>query len=159
MKANKIEISYPELKAIYCQVLSFADKEAPWFKNSNANTQIENDLGLYGLDNEAFFEAFSNNFKVDFSQMEYDKYFDPETGADLEAVFKFFIYLPLIILKSFIFMLFWPFFGEIASKIRDFSFITNQENTKKDVTIGDLIVSVIQGHFSERKDFKIELIR
>ncbi|NOQ74578.1 MAG: DUF1493 family protein [Crocinitomix sp.] len=159
MNPSKIEISYTELKSVYSQVLSFVHKEAPWDKNTNATTQIENDLELIGWDNESFFESFSNKFTVDFSQMEYAEYFDPEMGPDLESVFHFFVFLPLFVLKTFIFLLFWPFSSEIASKIRNFSFIANQENPKKDVTIGDLVVSVIQKRFSERRDFKIELKR
>ena len=91
--------------------------------------------------------------------MEYAEYFDTESGADLETVFQFFVFSPFILLKVGLFMLFCPFSCKITSKIRDFSFVAQQENLKKDVTIGDIVVSVIQKRFSEREAFYIVLKR
>lgn len=157
MKRSEINIKYAELKQIYNEVLSFANIEYPWFKDINSKTKIENDLGLYGLDNEAFFDLFSNQFSIDFSQVNYSDYFEPETEGGLEAIFMFFVYSPFYLSKTIIFLLFLPFSRETSDKIRRFSFYGSHFPKQKDVTIGDLVVSVIQGHFAERNDFKITL--
>ena len=157
MKRAEINISYTELKSIYNKVLSFTNTETPWFKNINSKTKIEKDLELYGIDNEAFFERFSNQFSVDFSQVDYRDYFEMETEGGLEAIFSFFVYLPFILLKTVIFLLFLPFSYKISDKIRRYSFYIKQYPERKDVTIGDLVVSIIQGRFSERNDFKITI--
>ena len=81
MKRAEINISYTELKSIYNKVLSFTNTETPWFKNINSKTKIEKNLELYGIDNEAFFERFSNQFSVDFSQVDYRDYFEMETDC------------------------------------------------------------------------------
>jgi acyl carrier protein len=43
-------------------------------------TDLLSDLGVDGADAIEFIESFAQEFDVDFSSLEYDKYFGPEAG-------------------------------------------------------------------------------
>ncbi len=52
-----------------------------WYTKPDKKTKLEEDLGLYGLDNESFLNDFSERFEVNFEKMEYEKFLTPEVDV------------------------------------------------------------------------------
>lgn len=155
---SALPVNYSELRSVYSDVIDYVREKAPWQKDLSANTSIENDLGLYGLESAIFIDEFSKKFELDVSDLEYADHFTPEDEL-FNPAFAFFslLFLPATLLKAVFALLVWPFSAKIFSRIKTYRFIPVENNVRKDVTIGDLIISVIRGEFSERKNFVLAL--
>ena len=158
MNKEKITISYSELKSIYNQVIEFTREKAGWFKNPDKKTCIEGDLGLYGLDNEEFLIDFSERFDVNFEKMDYEKFLTPE--HDLVSATGILL-LPIIILffltKQLMRWITYPFSKILSDAINKYHLPMIKNQFKKDVTLGDLIISVIKKEFTEMANIHLEL--
>jgi hypothetical protein len=57
-----------------------------WYQSPHrlrADTRLEEDLGMTGLDAAEFLEAFAETFEVDLTGIEFHKHFGPECGGPI----------------------------------------------------------------------------
>ena len=158
MDQEKIQITYAELKPIYKRVIEFTQAEADWYDHPNKNTRIEEDLGLFGLDNEEFLAEFSKKFYVNFDDMDYGEFLTHETEGITDGWMLFWpILIPLGIMKQLLRWLVFPFSKSFSNTINNSRLPFVKKSTKKDVTLGDLMVSIIKKEFTEKAAIQLEL--
>ncbi len=156
---EKIDINFSVLRKVYSDVIFFTKKNASWYKNPTSKTRIEEDLGLYGMDNEQFLIDFSEKFNVNFENLNYSEYLTSEWEV---ANPKYLIYLPIVIpynlTKLILRIIVWPLNKKISDKIKNHRLPIGVLKPKKDITIGDLVSSVLESEFTGRKSmyFKIK---
>jgi len=154
MKKNTIKVSFSELKGTRQKVIeticAFTGEE-----NIDCQTKIENDLGYYGMDNEEISYLLHDKFKVDFSNFEYDKYLTSE--GELANPVKL-LFLPILLIRYCLTCLTNLYSKELSCKISELKLPFESRPLKKDVTIGDLVLSVVEGKFTERKNSFIEIV-
>ncbi len=150
-----IEISFKNLKQNYIEVQQFLQKESGE-KNIYNKSKVANDLSLWGDDNCDMLEKFITKYKVDFSNFNYDKHFESEGElfGSLNSLFIF-VFAILNIFKYTLFLNVVIFSKKYSKQINDFKFyIKENKIEKKDLTMGDLITSKIQGKFLLRENVK-----
>ena len=158
MEKDILEISYSDLRKIYSEVIAFVEKEADWFTNPNRKVKIEEDLGLYGLDNESFLWEFSKKFNVDFSEMDYRKYLTEEIEiVNMKWVILFPFLIIYLLIKWFLVIISFPISRSFSKRTENYDIPIIRNSIKKDVTIGDLIVSAIKNKFWEEEKVAIQL--
>jgi|MudIll2142460700_1097286.scaffolds.fasta_scaffold269067_2 acyl carrier protein len=75
---------------MFKRVESFVLKFWPPSKEPlSEDTRLLHDLGMDGTDAVEFMEAFSGEFDVDMSKLEFDRHFGPEVGIGLIDLFHF----------------------------------------------------------------------
>lgn len=157
-KKETVEVSFTELRNVHHEVVAFTKARVDWLDEFNAQTQIEKDMGLWGLDNEEFLQAFAERFKVDFTDMYYEDYFVSE--AELVNPIRFFI-LPFQLLfwvfKSLLGLFMFAFYKSLAKTIFKFSPPNLGYSQTKDVSLGDLMISAVQKRFVERSTVNLVL--
>ncbi|MCP4520208.1 MAG: DUF1493 family protein [Cytophagales bacterium] len=139
-------IPYTQLKNTYIEVLNFTKEAVDWYDDFNASTRLEKDLSLYGDDNVDFLMVFSKRFEVDFNNMDYHKYLTSE--AEISSGL-WLVSLPFKIGKHILYLIFYPFSTNFSENIKQYQLPFQKE--KLDITIGDLIFSVIHKEFTTRK--------
>ena len=150
-----IEISFKNLKQNYIEVQQFLQKESGE-KNIYNKSKVANDLSLWGDDNCDMLEKFITKYKVDFSNFNYDKHFESEGElfGSLNSLFIF-VFAILNIFKYILFLNVVIFSKKYSKQINNFKFyIKENKIEKKDLTMGDLITSKIQGKFLLRENVK-----
>lgn len=153
-----IKISFKNLKQNYLEVQQFLQKESGEKKIYN-KSKVANDLSLWGDDNYDMLEVFIKKYNLDFSTFNYDEHFESEGELFSSAtVLLTILLIPLYFIKLILFLIFKPFSKSHSKKINDFNFfIRRNQHKKKDLTMGDLITSKIQGKFSLREDIRFVL--
>ncbi|WP_281336212.1 DUF1493 family protein [Flavobacterium eburneipallidum] len=148
-----IKISFKNLKQNYLEVQQYLEEKSGEKKISN-KSKIANDLGFLGDDNCYLLEDFITKYGVDFSNFNYDEYFESEGELfGSSAVLLKILILPLFIIKFVLFLLIKPFSKEHSSKINNFNFFLKKfQSDRIDLTMGDLITSKIQGKFYLREN-------
>jgi len=156
---DKLNISFKELRRISEKTLAFI-KDFSGEEKIDSKTCIERDLGFSGLDADELLLAIHQEFNVDFEHFHFKTYFHEE-GVDL-------IYYPLLPIQLIIF----PFQLLIAAvnkifispslnKLVYFNLFTEVERLrgfeKLELTVGDLITSVLLKEFKLRKEVDIQL--
>lgn len=148
-----IKISFKDLKQNYLEVQQFLQKESGE-KNIYNKSKVTNDLSLWGDDNYDMLEKFIAKYNLDFSYFKYGEHFESEGELFGSASILLTILLsPLYFIKLILFLIFKPFSKSHSKKINDFNFfIKRNQNTKKDLTMGDLITSKILAKFSLKEN-------
>ncbi len=150
-----IKISFKNLKQNYLEVQQFLEEKSGE-KNICNKSKIANDLSFWGDDNCNLLEDFITKYTVDFSKFNYDEHFKSEgelfgSGAVLLKILLF----PLYVFKFILFLSLKPFSKEYSNTIDNFNFFIEKNQSKgKDLTMGDLITSKIQGEFLLRENVK-----
>jgi hypothetical protein len=150
-----IKISFKNLKQDYLEVQQFLQKESGE-KNISNKSKIANDLSFWGDDNCYLLEDFITKYTVDFSNFNYDEHFESEGElfGPLNSLFSF-VFAILNIFKYILFLTVVIFSKKHSKQIIDFKFhIKENKIEKKDLTMGDLITSKIQGKFLLRENVK-----
>ncbi len=158
MTTEKLIIEFAELKKIYSDVILFSKRNAKWYKNPNSKTRIEEDLGFYGMDNEQFLIDFAEEFNVDFKNLDYSEYLTSEWEV---ANPKYLIYLPIVIpynaIKILLRIVIFPFNKYLSNEIKKHKLPFKNLKPKKDITLGDLISTIVKKEFVERKNIHYEI--
>jgi len=149
---EKISVEYNKLRSTYVDVLAFTKDYAFWKKTFSASTTIEEDLELYGDDNIFFLLEFEKKFGVDLRNFKYDAHFEPEGYIDPLSLILLPGLLSFEVLKGILIIISMPFSSTIVDQIKALSLVSSKNSKLKDVTIGDLVVSVLKGKFCERND-------
>jgi hypothetical protein len=148
-----IKISFKDLKQNYIEMQQFLEDKSGETKICD-KSKVAIDLSLWGDDNYDMLEDFITKYNLDFSNFKYDEHFESEGELFSSAtVLLTILPIPLYFIKLILFLIFKPFSKSPSKKINDFNFfIRRNQHKKKDLTMGDLITSKIQGKFSLRKD-------
>lgn len=158
MTTERLHIEFAELKKVYSKVILFTKRNAKWYKNPNSKTRIEEDLGLYGMDNEQFLIDFAEEFEVDFEKLNYSEYLTSEREV---ANPKYLIYLPIVIpysaVKILSRILIFPFNKNLSRRIKNHKLPFKSLKQKKDITLGDLVSTIVKKEFAERKNIHYEI--
>jgi hypothetical protein len=150
-----IKISFKNLKQNYIEMQQFLEDKSGENKIFN-KSKVANDLSLWGDDNYDMLEDFITKYNLDFSGFNYDAHFESEGELFGSAsVLLTILLIPLYFIKLILFLIFKPFSKSHSKKINDFNFfIKRNRHKKKDLTMGDLITSKIQGKFYLRENVK-----
>ena len=151
-----IKISYKDLKQNYLEVKQFLEDQSGEVNIYN-KSKIANDLSLLGDDNYYMLEEFAIKYNLDFlSDFRYDEHFESEGELTMSLWSLIaFLFIPLFIIKAFIFYLFNFFSKEYSKKINSFNFFLKRyKSNRKDLTMGDLITSKVLGRFYLRENVK-----
>ena len=155
---EKLNIEFAELKRIYSKVILFTKRNAKWYKNPNSKTRIEEDLGLYGMDNEQFLIDFAEEFNVNFKNLDYSEYLTSEWEV---ANPKYLMYLPIVIpynlIKILLRIIIFPFNKNLSHEIKKNKLPFKNLKSKKDITLGDLVSSIVKSEFAERRNIRYEI--
>jgi len=78
-----------ELTEIFFRLRSFIKKQRGSYRfEINQSHSLQKDLGIYGLDAVEFLIDFGNEFNVDVSQFEAEKYFRPDGNYDPRIIYR-----------------------------------------------------------------------
>ena len=142
---DKVEISIPDLRRITTEVMEFLSValNEPVDK-INIKTSINRDLRIQGDDVDELFSIFIDKYHVNFDEFDFDKYFVNEGVIANSIAFnlhtlpiRIFYYLYLVL---------------SGNEEKDgFKFVMPKLN-KVDMTVGDLVTSVIKGKFTPRNE-------
>lgn len=146
---EEITISFSELRNISNRIIDLiSDVTSTDRRKLTLKTAINNDLGVDGDDWDDVLYALKEKENIVFDGFNVQEYFHYEGEIPLLPILLFFIPIRYIFytLKN----------GWKNSSWREFS--EKHFISKKDLTIGDLITSKIEGRFVERKNrsFKIK---
>ncbi|WP_165929427.1 DUF1493 family protein [Flavobacterium rhamnosiphilum] len=150
-----IKIRFKDLKQNYLEVQQFLEEKSGEKKICN-KSKVANDLSLWGDDNYDMLEDFITKYNLDFSGFNYGEHFESEGEMFGPLNFLFgFVFTILYILKYVLFLTVALFSKKHSKEINDFKFhIEENKIEKKDLTMGDLIASKVQGKFNLRENVK-----
>jgi Protein of unknown function (DUF1493) len=147
-----LHTSFKDLKALSSSVVEFlADNFGVGQEEiyGNFHLSMTDDLGIDGDDGDELIAKFSEKYKVDFSEFEYDKYFSPE-GIDIVMIPFVVLILALFIINCLLTLIFMCLNRQNPLK-KSFSTLFNKRSERQ-LTVGDLIVSAHQGKFMKREE-------
>jgi hypothetical protein len=153
-----IKISFKNLKHNYIEIQKFLEEKS-CEKNIFIKSKIANDLDLWGDDNCDLLEDLITKYNLDFSEFNYSEYFESEAElfSPISALLRILL-IPLYFIKLILFLILKPFSKIYSKTIYDFDFfIERDQHKKKDLTMGDLITSKIQGEFFLRENVRFVL--
>ena len=102
---------------------------------------------------------FSEKFGVDFMKMDYETFLIPEHEvANGKWLLLTPIMIPYILLKLMLKLLIFPFSRSLSNTIANYDVSPFIHSYPKDVSMGDLMVSVIKKEFAEKEKIRIELV-
>ncbi|WP_165932747.1 DUF1493 family protein [Flavobacterium cellulosilyticum] len=150
-----IKISYKNLKQNYLEVQQYLEEKSGE-KNICNKAKIANDLSFFGDDNCILLEDFIIKHKVDFSNFNYKEHFESEGELSMSfwSVLSV-LFIPLFIIKGLLSYFINFFSNKYSYKLNRFNFFLKEyKSNRKDLTMGDLITSKIQGKFNLREKVK-----
>lgn len=151
MEKELLEVSFSEVKNTYNELKDYFEV---WNNNIDLNTRIQEDLGCYGMDNEDILFQLHEKYRVDFSEMDYSKYFNDEIEIVNPLIF---LLTPLLILKFFARLFIFPFSKQLSTRIKAWTISPFKWRETLDLTVGDLIVTILRKKFTERKSVRVVL--
>jgi hypothetical protein len=150
-------IKFVELKNAYLIVKKHIAKTCNKDVNST-KLRIAQDLCLHGDDNYELLAEMAREYKIDFKGFDYDEHFVNEAHvynpyAALSAVILF----PVLVVKVVVGLVLRPVAPALSKKISSYR-LRSIDNYKKpeltDLTVGDLIATLIERKFTLRKNIK-----
>lgn len=154
---EKLTVQYSTLKSTYLEVLDFTKNYAPWGKSHSSSTRLVEDLELWGDENVFFLMKFHEKFGVDLSTLTYNEHFEEEGPIGLFALLFLLVVFPFSLVQRVLALALKPISMQLSAKIKNFQLLPGENIERKDVTIGDLVVSVLEGEFQERKNTALVL--
>ena len=143
---TEIQIPYSDLKTTVSKTYSLVRKVVGNKESLKLTTAFYQDLNIYGTDWDCFLEEYEKEFQCQLPGLKYCEYFKEEVNT------KDLFLVPLRII-AFPFFLF-PKQSLVYKKVNEILFPI--DDSKKRLTVGDLIVSAITKKFTKREEVKIK---
>jgi hypothetical protein len=146
--------TYSELRSTIITVKAFI-KNNYWGKNLSLKTRIDRDLGITGDDAWELIEKFGKDLSIDLSllQRHFLEYFNSEG----DMIGTAWIDLIITSVKWLIFFILYPFSKAKVLQLKEYSYFHTHFKKDKELTIKDLVVSLLNKQFMPANNVKIKI--